>query len=192
MERLRQLTRFGLAHERQTGVWEIAADTEPRLKALGRRSDIINTMHRAMREARIDRPAGSFALFAPEKLNAYIVGQVVGVGLTDEISDRHRVIIYGTDGKAHYADVGSLPPDRLPEKGMIVSIEARHEAEEHRSRVRLRILSYLSLEKLVTAEGATWLDRELLSRKSEPLLDQERKAPWHVAGRGSCRRSWRG
>ena len=40
------------------------------------------------------------------------------------------------------------------------------------SRVQARILSYLNLEKLVEAEGATWLDKELLSRKPEHVVVQ--------------------
>lgn len=50
MARLRKLQGLGLAHERQTGIWEMAADMEPRLKALGARGDITKTMHRAVRE----------------------------------------------------------------------------------------------------------------------------------------------
>jgi Protein of unknown function (DUF3363) len=81
-------------------------------------------------------------------------------------------VIDGIDGKVHYADVGHIPPELLPEKGLIVSLEAHAQGDNQPSRLRLRILSYLSLEKLIEAEGATWLDKELLSRKPEPLVDQ--------------------
>ena len=67
MQRLRHLKDLGLAEERQTGVWEIDSDTEAKLRVLGQRIDIIKTMHRAMREAGIDRPAGSFAMFHGEE-----------------------------------------------------------------------------------------------------------------------------
>jgi type IV secretory pathway VirD2 relaxase len=172
MGRLRKLEQLGLVRERQTGVWEMGRDLEASLKALGSRGDIIKSMHRSLREAGIDRPAGSFAIFDPKKPRARIVGRVAGIGLTDEINDRHYIIIDGTDGKVHYADVGHLSPEMVPERGMIAAIEAPTGGEDRKPRTRLSILSYLSLEKLITAEGATWLDKELLSKRPQPLIDQ--------------------
>jgi type IV secretory pathway VirD2 relaxase len=172
MGRLKTLAQLNLARERQTGVWEVAPDLEARLKALGSRGDIIKTMHRMLREAGIERPAGSFALFDPRKINARIVGRVAGIGLADEINDRHYLVIDGIDGRVHYADAGNIPPERVPEKGMIVSLEAQVQGDSQHPSIRLRILSYINLEKLIEAEGATWLDKELLSRKREPITDQ--------------------
>ena len=169
MGRLRKLEELGLAKERQTGVWEIAPDMESKLKSLGNRGDIIKTMHRALREAGIDRPGGSYSVF-DAKANNRIVGRVAGIGLADEINDRHYLVVDALDGKVHYADVGHLHPEFVPEKGMIVSIENRADSGEHQTRTRLRILSYLKLEKLIEAEGATWLDKELLNRSREQLV----------------------
>jgi Protein of unknown function (DUF3363) len=92
---------------------------------------------------------------------------VSGIGLTDEINDRHYVVVDGLDGKVHYADVGHLPPELVPDRGMIVAIENKASGEEERQRTRLRILSYMNLGRLVDAEGATWLDRELLAQRPE-------------------------
>ncbi len=188
MGRLRKLEQLGLVREFQTGVWEIPADSEPKLKSIGTRGDIIKTMHRALRESGIDRPAGSFALFDPAKPNTRIVGRVAGIGLTDEINDRHYVVIDGTDGKVHYADVGHLPPELVPERGMIAAIDAQTGGEDQKPRTRLRILSYLNLEKLVAAEGATWLDKQLLNRKPESLSDQGFGA--EASGVLARRRQW--
>jgi type IV secretory pathway VirD2 relaxase len=172
MGRLRKLEQLGLVRERQTGVWEMGHDLEAKLKAVGTRGDIIKTMHRSLREAGIDRPAGSFAIFDPKKPRARIVGRVAGIGLIDEINDRHYLVIDGIDGNVHYADAGHVPPELVPEKSMIVSLEAQAGSDGPSPRLRLRILSYLSLEKLLEAEGATWLDKELLSRRSETLIEQ--------------------
>jgi type IV secretory pathway VirD2 relaxase len=172
MGRLRKLEQLGLVREFQTGVWEIPAEIEGKLKSIGTRGDIIKTMHRALREAGIERAAGSFAMFDPSKPDARVVGKVAGIGLTDEINDRHYLVIDGIDGKVHYADVGHLPPELVPEKGMIVSLDAQAQGDGSQSRIRLRILSYLNLEKLVDAEGATWLDKELLRQRPEPIADQ--------------------
>jgi Protein of unknown function (DUF3363) len=165
MGRLRKLEDMGLVRERQTGVWQLGQDIESKLRSLGQRSDIIKTMHKVLKEAGIDRASGSYAVFDTAKPNNRIVGRVAGIGLTDEINDRHYVVVDGLDGKVHYADVGHLPPELVPDRGMIVAIENKASGEEERQRTRLRILSYLNLGRLVDAEGATWLDRELLSQR---------------------------
>jgi type IV secretory pathway VirD2 relaxase len=169
MGRLKKLQNLGLALERQTGVWQISPDIETKLRSLGQRGDIIKTMHRSMREAEIDRPAGSFATFDSTKPNNRIVGRVAGLGLTDEINDRHYIVIDSVDGKVHYADVGHLRPEFVPDKGMIVAIESSPSEGSEKQRTRLRILSYLNLEKLVDVDGATWLDKELLGKSQEKL-----------------------
>ena len=169
MGRLKKLQSLGLAEEKQTGVWQISSDIEAKLKSLGQRGDIIKTMHRIMRETSIDHQAGSFAMFDTTKPGNRIVGRVAGLGLTDEINDRHYIVVDGVDGKVHYADVGHLRPEFLPDKGMIVAIENKAIADTDKQSTRLRILSYLNLEKLIDAEGATWLDKELLGKSPENL-----------------------
>jgi type IV secretory pathway VirD2 relaxase len=168
MGRLRKLQSYGLAQEKQTGVWELSPNTETRLKALGQRHDIINTMHRALREAGIDRPAGSFSIYHGHKP---VVGKVAAIGLADELSDRRYVVIDGTDGRVHYADLGTVKPDVLPERGMIVALEGTTNEETRKQSNRLRILSYLNLERLETAEGLTWLDMELASKSPTLVSD---------------------
>jgi type IV secretory pathway VirD2 relaxase len=160
MERLRKLQSYGLAQEKQTGVWELSPNTETRLKALGQRHDIINTMHRALREAGIDGPAGSFSIYHGDKR---VIGKVAAIGLADELSDRRDVVIDGLDGRVHYADLGNVRQELLPERGMIVALEGTAHEETRKQSNRLRILSYLNLGRLETAEGLTWLDRELAS-----------------------------
>jgi type IV secretory pathway VirD2 relaxase len=172
LRRLRNLSDLGLAVERQTGVWLIDPAMEQKLRNLGQRNDIIVTMHRAMKQAGLDRPAGSFAIFRAEDAAKPILGKVAALGLTDEISDRHYVVVDGVDGRVHYADVGRVRPEALPEKGMIVSIEAAESQDKAKLRNRLRIQSYLSFEKLAEAEGVTWLDKELLAKTPTPIAGQ--------------------
>jgi type IV secretory pathway VirD2 relaxase len=163
MGRLRKLEDMGLVHERQTGVWQIEQDMERKLRSLGMQGDIIKTMHKVLKEAGIDRASGSYAVFDTAKPNNRIVGRIAGIGLADEISDKHFLVVDGMDGKVHYANVGHLPPELVPGKGMIVTIENKASGDDEKQRTRLRILSYMNLGRLVDAEGATWLDRELLS-----------------------------
>ncbi len=88
MRRLKHLSDLGLANELQTGVWAIDPDIERKLRSLGKHNDIIATMHRAMREAKIDRPGVSFAVFDSEFATKPVIGRVAAIGLTDEINDR--------------------------------------------------------------------------------------------------------
>jgi type IV secretory pathway VirD2 relaxase len=172
MRRLRHLSDLGLVVERQTGIWQIDSAMDQKLRSLGKHNDIIATMHRAMRQAGLDRPAGSFAIFRAEDGSKPILGKVAALGLTDEINDRHYVVVDGVDGRVHYADIGRVRPEALPEKGMIVSIEAARSQDDAKLRTRLRIQSYLSFEKLAEAEGVTWLDKELLAKTPTPMADQ--------------------
>ncbi len=172
MRRLRNLSDLGLAVERQTGVWQIDPAMEQKLHSLGKHNDIVATMHRAMKQAGLDRPAGNFAVFRAEEGSKPVRGKVAALGLTDEISDRHYVVVDGDDGRVHYTDISRVRPEALPEKGMIVSIEAAKSQDDAKLRTRLRIQSYLSFEKLAEAEGVTWLDKELLAKTPTPLADQ--------------------
>ena len=172
MRRLKHLSDLGLVVERQTGVWEIDLEVERKLRGLGKRNDIIATLHRTMQQAGIDRPAGSFSIFHAEDNPKQVVGRVAAIGLTDEISDRHYVVVDGLDGRVHYADIGRIRPESLPETGMIVSVDAAKSQGDDRLRTRLRIQSYLAFEKLAEAEGVTWLDKELFGKSLAPVGDQ--------------------
>jgi type IV secretory pathway VirD2 relaxase len=172
MRRLGHLSDLGLALERQTGVWQIDPAMEQKLRNLGQRNDIIATMHLAMKQAGLDRPAGNFAIFRAEDGSKPVLGKVAALGLTDEISDRHYVGVDGIDGRVHYADIGKIRPEALPERGMIVSIEAVGSQDDAKLRTRLRIQSYLAFEKLAEAEGVTWLDKQILAKTPTPMADQ--------------------
>ena len=245
--RLRKLERLGLAEEIRPGQWQLAEGLEDTLRRMGERGDIIKTMHRAMTERGMARAATECVIDDPAQARS-IVGRVVARGLSDEINDRHYLIIDGIDGYSHYVDIGagqSVEP--LPEGAILrvesrrieprqtdrtvaeiaaahdgrysVDIHLRHDptasqdfAETHVRRlevlrkltgavtrepdgtwtialdhleraaeyerrqakdrpVKVTALSPLSLERQVTADGATWLDRELLSATPESLRD---------------------
>ena len=156
-------------------------------KAEGR-EDIIKTMHRVIREAGIDRPAGGFAVFDAGGPGSRIVGRVAGLGLSDELNDKHYLVIDGTDGRVHHADVGRIPPELVPEKGMIVSVEGTESEAGQEKRTRVRILSYLPLEQLIDANGATWLDKQIVSVRREAARPDYFGAEVEVAM--TCRRQW--
>ncbi|MBK0678700.1 relaxase/mobilization nuclease and DUF3363 domain-containing protein [Klebsiella oxytoca] len=95
--RLQHLRRLGLADEVQSGIWDIHADAEKTLRALGERGDIIRTLQRSM--SGLSR---ELAVFESDESGRTIVGRVAGKGLADELHDRGYLVVDGVDGKAHY------------------------------------------------------------------------------------------
>jgi type IV secretory pathway VirD2 relaxase len=95
--RLQHLQRMGLAESRAPGEWKLRPDTEPVLRALGERGDIVRTMQRAMSGAQRE-----LAVFEPGQANSLVIGRVAAKGLADELYDCGYLVIDGIDGKAHY------------------------------------------------------------------------------------------
>jgi hypothetical protein len=71
---------------------------------------------------------------------------------------------------------------------MIVAIENKSVEDSDKQRTRLRVLSYLNLNKLIDAEGATWLDKELLGKSQEKLAQTGFGS--NVAAAIARRRQW--
>src|SRR3546814_2842852 len=87
---------------------------------MGERGDIIKTMHREMAREGLYRATSDYAIFDTADPEARrLLGRVVARGLSDEINDRHYLIVDGIDGRAHYVDIGKadatepLPDDAI-------------------------------------------------------------------------------
>jgi type IV secretory pathway VirD2 relaxase len=246
--RLRKLAALGLAEEVGGAHWRLSSGVEHRLRRLGERGDIIRTLQRELGARGLQRAAGDLAVHDVAALPAPLVGRVAARGLSDELRDRHYLIVDGVDGRAHYVDIGVADAvEPLPDGAIVrvvpvraeareadrtvaavaaahggvysVDLHLRHDpraseafAETHVRRleairrsvggperaedgiwrvgadhleraaaheakraleapVRLELLSSLPLADLPQAEGATWLDRELLAEAAEPLRD---------------------
>jgi type IV secretory pathway VirD2 relaxase len=247
--RLKKLERLGLAEEVRRGIWRLAPDLQETLRRMGERGDIIKTLHREMTGKDHAQSATDYAIYDPMDATAQpIVGRVMARGLSDEINDRHYLIIDALDGRTHYIDIGQGETTEPTPEGSIVrvspaSLEPRkadrtvaevaaanggrysvdlhlshdprategfartHErrleairrstdgvtrepdgtwtiAPDHldrvvayeRTRARaapviVETLSRLSLDRQVGADGATWLDRDLISDQPTPLRD---------------------
>jgi type IV secretory pathway VirD2 relaxase len=248
--RLQKLKDLGLAEEVEPGQWDLADDIEQTLKRMGERGDIIKTMHREMTAKGLARAASDCVIFDPgAKGSRPITGRVVARGLSDEINDRHYLIIDALDGRTHYIDIGKGEAIEPTFEGAIVriypkrseprqvdrtvseiaaahggrydvDIHLRHDPSasatyaetyvrrleairraiggverepngtwvigpDHLERaagfeqrqaqtapVVVLTLSSLPLEQQISAEGATWLDRELVAETPEPVRDQ--------------------
>lgn len=176
MGRLRKLESMGLADELRPGVWRIAERTETTLRQLGERGDIIKTMQRVLKEAGIDRGAADYSVFDASKPGLKVTGKIVAMGLSNELQDQHYVVVDGTDGKLHYAEIGRLSQFDPPARDIVVSLRGgvtQDLAQQiAKPQTRLFIESHVPFHDLATVEGATWLDRKLLSRQPETFREK--------------------
>jgi type IV secretory pathway VirD2 relaxase len=108
--RLAHLERLGLATHEGGGRWQLRADMETTLRQMGLRGDIIKTLHQALTErghvAAVPDSQIHDGQRTPERGDPVITGRLLKRGLADEMSDRHYLIVEGTDGRVHYADIG--------------------------------------------------------------------------------------
>ena len=158
-----KLERLGLAEEHSSGIWHIRADAEQVLRDLAIRTDIIKTMHRAMRDSGRVPDFDTFALHdtAPD---SEVVGKLVERGLHDELTGSAYAVIDGADGRTHHLRFDDL--DMTGDAGAGAIVEVRHwQDNQGKDRVSLATRSDLPLSEQITAPGATWLDRQLLARE---------------------------
>jgi type IV secretory pathway VirD2 relaxase len=246
--RLQTLARLGLATEGAPAQWRLADSLEDTLRRMGERGDIQKTLYRALSARGIERAAIDQVIYKPTPDARALVGRLVTRGLSDELKDRHYLVVDGTDGRAHYIEIGRGPATAPILDGAVVEITPRpvepravdHTvakvaaanggrysidlhlasdpsaseafAEAHVRRLEamrrgrsgierqedgtwiisadhlqragayekklaqdapvvVRTLSAMPLDRQVGADGATWLDRELVSQAPEPLRD---------------------
>lgn len=135
--RLGALSRMGLATPLAAGRWQLAADLETVLRAMGEKGDIVRTMQREYgRASRILPPAQTRIYDPAGAREKALVGRVVARGLADEHAGREYLIVEGVDGNSHYVKLGkgqgeTGDGDRLPDgiiAGTIVEIRPREVA----------------------------------------------------------------
>lgn len=118
--RLQKLGRLGLVTEIRPGQWQLAGGLEATLRTMGERGDIIKTLHRDLAAANLARGSADYSVFDANSSEP-LVGRLVRRGLSDELADRHYLIVDGVDGRAHYIDAGTAG-DRIA-AGSIVEIK---------------------------------------------------------------------
>lgn len=160
--RMGYLEELGLAEAVGPAQWRLAPDHESRLKDLAIRGDIIKTYHRAM--MRSGRPASPERLVVhPEHGRDPVIGRLVERGLDDELAGSAYVLVDGADGRQHHLRFADLSDTTDGKVGAIVELRGfvNQAGEERRALV---VRSDMALEAQVHAEGATWLDRQILKR----------------------------
>lgn len=104
--RLKKLQAMGLAEDLGSGRWKLAEQLEDRLRAMGERGDIIRTMQRALGKRGLERPPSDRIVHGRGMPDLPVVGEVVARGLSDELADRHYLIVDALDGRVHHIDIG--------------------------------------------------------------------------------------
>ncbi len=124
--RLQKLGAMGLAEDLGGGRWRLDERLELTLREIGERGDIIRAMQRDLTEKKLDRSERQRSLFDPRKVDVSpIVGRVVKRGLSDEIHDRHYLLVDGVDGRTHRIDIGRGDATEPTPEGSIVRIIPR-------------------------------------------------------------------
>lgn len=108
--RLRKLKSMDLAEDVGGGRYRLAEGLEDTLRRMGERGDIIRLMQRELTARRLDR-AGVEQVVVTE-LREPLIGRLIRRGFSDELRDRHYMMIDGVDGRVHYVDIGR--GDRTP------------------------------------------------------------------------------
>ncbi|SIT57225.1 Conjugal transfer protein TraI [Mesorhizobium prunaredense] len=159
--RLRTLERLGVAHQIGHGQWFLSEAAEATLRELGERGDIIKRIHRGLAEVGIDRGAAAFVL-AGEDVQERIIGRLIDRGLDDELKGTAYAVIDGVDGRAHHIRLPDLDAAGDSAPGSIVELRSFADTQGRR-RVAIAVRSDFPLERQVSADGATWLDRQAVS-----------------------------
>ncbi|MBW8298301.1 MAG: relaxase/mobilization nuclease and DUF3363 domain-containing protein [Hydrogenophaga sp.] len=197
--RLRKLETLGLADQIGPGQWVMADNAEATLRELGERGDIIKRIHRGLTDRGIERGTANYVL-AGESLDESVVGRLVDRGLDDELKGTAYVVVDGTDGRTHHIKLPDLDAAGDSAPGSIVELRKFDDAQGRR-RIALAVRSDLDIERQVHATGATWLDRQAITR--DPIVlggggfgaevrdAMERRAE-HLVSQGMAERQSRG
>ena len=124
--RLQKLKALGLAEPLGGGRWELAPKLDQTLRRMGERSDIIRTMQRELSARQLDRTLADQIIHdGLPPPDTRVVGRVISRGLSDELADRHYLIIDGTDGRSHYVEIGKGDATAPIAENAIVRIKPR-------------------------------------------------------------------
>ncbi|MCK0166228.1 DUF3363 domain-containing protein [Jannaschia sp. S6380] len=158
--RVRHLERLGIAAPIDSGRWRLTQDAEPRLRKLQRRGDIIARLHDALGTEAATRGTAGLVPDGPTK-DGSILGRLAARGLDDELTGSAFVVIDGVDGRTHHVALADLDAASDAPIGGIV--EARWtQPTRGNSRLVVAVRSDFDIERQKRANGATWLDRQLV------------------------------
>ena len=168
--RMRKLEALGLAHRLGPAQWSLSENAEDVLRELGERNDIIKRIHRGLTGEGMGARRPGLRLAWRERSPRSVIGRLVARGLDDELRGSAYVVIDGVDGRAHHIRLPHLDAAGDSAPGSIVELR-RFEDAAGRSQLAIAVRSDLAIETQVAAQGATWLDRQLVAK--EPIALSE-------------------
>lgn len=104
--RARTLEGMDLAAREGPLTWSLDPQAEQTLAAMGRRGDIIRTMHHEMTKTGLDRRPELYVIRDPLD-QSELIGKVVRFGAADDHHDRRFLLVDGVDGRTHYVDIAA-------------------------------------------------------------------------------------
>lgn len=119
LRRLKTLTELGLASRVGDFQWRISAGWQEKLKAYGKRGDIIRTLSAAAGRKLQDRDV---VLFGSATAQNKITGRVLHNVAVDELRDTRAIAVEGLEGKIWHVPSGEAQPGALPPDGAIVEV----------------------------------------------------------------------
>lgn len=165
--RAQKLEGLGLAEPLGPSAWTLKSGAEETLRDLSIRGDIIKTMHKAMTRGAAGPDVATFAIHDGASSDP-VLGRLVERGLYDELKGSAYAVIEGVDGRTHHLRFDDMEMTGDAKPGAIVELR-RWEDDRGETRHSLATRSDLPLDRQVTAEGATWLDRQLVARDPHDL-----------------------
>ncbi|WP_341021167.1 relaxase/mobilization nuclease domain-containing protein [Brevundimonas diminuta] len=165
--RAQKLEAMGLVEPIGPAAWTVRPGLEAGLRDFGVRGDIIKTMHKAMANDMPNPDVSRFAIHHAPPVDP-VLGRLVARGLYDELEGSAYAVVDGIDGRTHHLRFTDLDMTGDAKPGAIVELRSWVDAKGV-ERHSLATRSDLTLGQQINAEGATWLDRNLIARE-QPVL----------------------
>ena len=179
IDRVRTLSRMGLAAETAPLQWTLASHTLPTLRAIGERRETYRLLERAITETGLHRPLRDRAVADGRTLERGITGALVAWGHRSGAAPLPYAVVDALDGRVWYADLVDVPAGIAA--GVIVELRAANP--------RLAALDRAIEEEVRSRNGIWWFGRsgrEDADRRVRALARAGLAAPagrdrWRVA-----------
>lgn len=167
--RLHKLGALGLAAPLSGGRWHVVDELEDRLHNLGRRAQMASTLQQQLGDAGMVR-APTERVIDDATPGLDISGMLVAGGLVAGGSERHYLIVDAVDGRSHYVETSNEGRNASFSTGAILRLTVPKEGAQRSGEpsVHVELLSPIPLHELPHYDGATLLDRELVSPRLTP------------------------
>jgi hypothetical protein len=115
---------------------------------MGERGNVIKAMHRELAREGVVRGAANLAIYDPtSRHERELVGRVAGHGLSDELNDRHYLIVDGVDARAHSVELARREQDEIIYRSNMLALLRRRELARTRAQLSGELGRFAVIEK---------------------------------------------